>query len=300
MQKIFSLLRRIYKARLAYLFLLPQIILIAVYSYYPAFSGLYHSFFQWDSTGNKLFIGLDNFKELFQDKIFLNSFSVLLEIMIPRLIISVVVPLIVAELIFGVRSSRLKYLYRVLILLPMVAPGVVGTLIWKNIYDPNNGLMVAVCRLLGIVGQGQAVDWLGDPNLIIFSIIFQGFPWVGGTSVLVYMSGLSGISSEVIESSVLDGAGRIRRFFSIDLPAVMGQIKYFLVFGIIGGIQDYSTQIILTNGGPGFRTMVPGYYMFTQAFKADRMGYASAMGTVLFFLILIITILTMKFVKSSD
>jgi len=300
MQKVTSLLRRIYKARLAYLFLLPQIILLAVYSYYPAFSGLYHSFFEWDSTGREIFIGLDNFKELFQDKIFLNSFSVLLELMIPRLIISVIVPLFVAELIFGVRSSRLKYLYRVLILLPMVAPGVVGTLIWKNIYDPNNGLMVTVCRLLGIVGQGQAVDWLGDPNLIIFSIIFMGFPWVGGTSVLVYMSGLSSISSEVIESSVLDGCGRIRRFFSIDLPAVMGQIKYFLVFGIIGEIQNYSTQIILTNGGPGFRTMVPGYYMFTQAFKADRMGYASAMGTVLFFLIFIITLLTMKFVKTSE
>ena len=300
MQKVTSLLRRIYKARLAYLFLLPQIILLAVYSYYPAFSGLYHSFFEWDSTGREIFIGLDNFKELFQDKIFLNSFSVLLELMIPRLIISVIVPLFVAELIFGVRSSRLKYLYRVLILLPMVAPGVVGTLIWKNIYDPNNGLMVTVCRLLGIVGQGQAVDWLGDPNLIIFSIIFMGFPWVGGTSVLVYMSGLSSISSEVIESSVLDGCGRIRRFFSIDLPAVMGQIKYFLVFGIIGEIQNYSTQTILTNGGPGFRTMVPGYYMFTQAFKADRMGYASAMGTVLFFLIFIITLLTMKFVKTSE
>ena len=300
MQKLTSLLRRMYKARLAYLFLLPQIILLAAYSYYPAFSGLYHSFFEWDSTGRELFIGLDNFKELFQDKIFLNSFGVLLEIMIPRLIISVIVPLIVAELIFGVRSSRMKYFYRVMILLPMVAPGVVGTLIWKNIYDPNNGLMVSLCRLLGFVGPEQAIDWLGNPNLIIFSIIFMGFPWVGGTSVLVYMSGLTGISTEVIESSVLDGAGRIRRFFSIDLPSVMGQIKYFLVFGIIGGIQDYSTQIILTNGGPGFRTMVPGYYMFTQAFKADRMGYASAMGTVLFFLILIITIMTMKFVKSSE
>ena len=300
MQKNTSLIRRIYKARLAYLFLLPQIILLAVYSYYPAFSGLFHSFFRWDSTGREIFIGLDNFKELLQDKIFLNSFSVLLEIMIPRLIISVIVPLIVAEIIFGVRSSRLKYFYRVMILLPMVAPGVVGTLIWKNIYDPNNGLMVSLCRVLGFVGSEQAIDWLGNPNLIIFSIIFMGFPWVGGTTVLVYMSGLSGISTEVLESSVLDGAGRIRRFFSIDLPSVMGQIKYYLVFGLIGGIQDYSTQIILTNGGPGFRTMVPGYYMFTQAFKADRLGYASAMGTVLFFLILFITIITMKFVKSSE
>lgn len=300
MQKKGALLRRMYKGRLAYLFLLPQLILLAVYSYYPAFSGLFHSFFEWDSVGREIFIGLDNFRELFSDRIFLNSFGTLLEIMIPRLVISVVVPLLVAELIFGVRSTRLKYFYRVMILLPMVAPGVVGTLIWKNIYDPGNGLMVSVCRLLGLVGPTQAVDWLGDPNLIIFSIIFMGFPWVGGTSVLVYMSGLTGISTEVIESSVLDGAGCLRRFFSIDLPSVMGQIKYFLVFGLIGGIQDYSTQIILTNGGPGFRTMVPGYYMFTQAFKADRLGYASAMGTVLFLLILVITLLTMKFVRSSE
>ena len=153
--------------------------------------------------------------------------------------------------------------------MPMVAPGVVGTLIWRFIYDPNNGLMTALMQTLGILKDGQVIDWLGDPNYVIFSIIFMGFPWIGGTSVLIYMSGLMNIPSSLIESSVLDGAGTFTRIFKIDLPMIVGQIRYFVIMGIIGALQSYSTQIILTEGGPGYTTMVPGYYMYTQAFMPD-------------------------------
>ena len=224
----------------------------------------------------------------------------MLKLLIPRLIITVIVPLIVAELIYGLKSSRAKYFYRVAFLLPMVAPGVVGALIWKNIYDPNNGLLVELCRLLGIVGKDAAIDWLGNPNLVIFSVIFQGFPWVGGASVLIYLAGLSSISTEMIESAVLDGAGRWTRFWHLDLPMLMGQVRYFLIFGLIAGLQDYSIQILLTDGGPGFSTMVPGYYMFTQAFKAGRMGYASAIGMILFIIIMVVTLLLNRYARVKD
>lgn len=295
-----SLLRRIYRSKTAYMFIFPLFALLITFSYYPAFSGLYHAFFDWDAVGNAKFIGLQNFKEAFSDEVFLTSFGTLLKLLIPRLIITVVVPLIVAELIYGIKSTKLKYFYRVAFLLPMVAPGVVGALIWKNIYDPNNGLLVSVCRLLGIVDKTAAIDWLGNPNLVIFAVIFQGFPWVGGASVLIYLAGLSSISTEMIESSMLDGAGRWRRFWHLDLPMVMGQVRYFLIFGLIAGLQDYSIQILMTDGGPGFSTMVPGYYMFTKAFKAGRMGYASAIGMILFIIIMTLTLLLNRFTKNRD
>ena len=104
----------------------------------------------------------------------------------------------------------------------------------------------------------------------------------------------------MIESAVLDGAGRWTRFWHLDLPMLMGQVRYFLIFGLIAGLQDYSIQILLTDGGPGFSTMVPGYYMFTQAFKAGRMGYASAIGMILFIIIMVVTLLLNRYARVKD
>jgi ABC-type sugar transport system permease subunit len=294
-----SLLQRIWKARNAYLFLLPLFVGLAIFSYYPPVLGIFRSLFQWDGIREGTFVGLNNYRRLFQDKIFLDSVPTMFTIMIPRLIIGMVVPFIMAEMIFFIRSRRVQGWYRVIILLPIVAPGVVATLIWKNIYDPNNGLLTAVLRAIGVMEQGQVIDWLGSMNTVIPSIIFMGFPWIGGTSVLIYMSGLMGISTEVIESTRLDGCSTLRRIWSIDIPSLMGQIRYFLVFGIIAGLQDYGVQVVLTQGGPGYSTFVPGYYMYIQAFTAGNMGYACAIGTTIFVVIAVITAFTFKLLNSN-
>lgn len=107
------------------------------------------------------------------------------------------------------------------------------------------------------------------------------------------------IPTEVVESSLLDGCSTLRRIFVIDLPTILGQIRYFLIMGIIGALQDYSLQLMLTSGGPGYSTTVPGYYMYLEAFTANRMGYACAIGTTLFLIIFIITAFTYKYVKND-
>lgn len=295
-----NFIKRLKASRQAYLFLLPLFAGLLIFSYYPAFSGIYHSFFDWSTDGTKNFIGIQNFTELFRDPIFINSIPAMFKLMIPRLIIGIVAPLVMAELIYYVQSARLQYVFRVVCLLPMVAPGVVGTLLWRYIYDPSEGLAVTLVRLFGIVDQNVNIDWLGNPDLTIPSIIFMGFPWIGGTSVLIYLSGLMGIASEVKEASVLDGCGTFKRIMKIDLPLIMGQIRYFFIFGIIGGLQDYGVQLILTQGGPGYTTYVPGYYMFKSAFSYGRMGYASAIGTLLFIFIMILTVLSFRLLKNKD
>ena len=300
MEKKITLGNKLKKSIPAYLFLLPLFAGILIFSYYPAFSGIYHSFFDWNGIGEKTFRGLANYKNLFHDSIFLNSIPVMLKLMIPKLIISIVVPFIMAELIFAIRSNKMQERYRMLCLLPMVAPGVVGTLLWKFIYDPSSGLAVELCRLFGIVGQTQNIDWLGNPALTIGSIIFMGFPWIGGTSVLIYMSGLMNISGEVMEASQLDGCSTFGRIFRIDIPLMMGQIRYFVIIGIISALQDYSVQIILTGGGPGYTTYVPGYYLFKQAFSYGNMGYACAIGTLMFSVLFLLTLCSMRLMKSKD
>ena len=295
-----SLLHRIWKSRKAYLFLLPLFTGLIIFSYYPPLLGIYRSFFKWDGINTASFVGLANYQKLYSDEIFVNSVPTMLRIMLPKLVIGIVVPLIMAEMIFSVKNKKLKSFYRIAILLPIVAPGTVGTLIWKNIFDPNGGLLTTILRGIGVLEQSQVIDWLGGVDTVIPSIIFMGFPWIGGTSVLIYMSGLMSISSEVIESSRLDGCSTLRRIWAIDLPNILGQIRYFLVFGIIGGLQDYSTQIVLTKGGPGYSTYVPGYYMYMQAFTAGNMGYACAIGTTIFIIIAIITALTFKVMNRAQ
>lgn len=280
-----------------YLMLAPLFIGILVFCYFPPISGLRLAFFEVTSNTQEVFVGFDNFRALFRDEVFLSSIPTMFIIMIPKLVIGIVVPFIMAELLLSVRSSRMQSLYRILILLPIVAPGVVNLLIWRGIYDASSsGILNGILMAFGVK---QPINWLGDENWVIFSIIFMGFPWVGGTSVLIYLSGLGAISGEMMEAARLDGAGTLRRIFSIDLPLLLGQIKYFWVFGLIGGFQDYGVQLILTEGGPHGTTYVPGYYLYIKVKRDDALGYASAIGVVLFAVIAIVTGLSLKFFKTD-
>ena len=288
------------KNKVGYMMLAPLFLGILVFCYYPPVSGLVLAFFQKRSNTDAVFVGLGNFKELFADPFFLGSIGTMFKIMLPKLIIGIVVPLIMAELIFAVSSQKMQGVYRILVLVPIVAPGVVGLLIWRNIYGASsNGVLNGVLHALRVIDEGTNINWLGSYDWVIFSIIFMGFPWVGGTAVLIYMSGLMTISGEMLEASRLDGASTMRRIFSIDLPLLLGQIKYFLVFGLIGGFQDYGIQIILTKGGPGDATMVPGYYLFTKIQVDDQLGYASAIGAVMFVVIALSTLFAFKVVKTD-
>lgn len=291
-----SLWKSIKKGKWGYIMIAPLIIGLLIFSYYPSVSGLVLSFFNKSSTETS-FAGFDNFTKLFKDEIFLNSIGTMFKIMIPKLLISIIAPLIMAELIFAVKCEKLGGAFRVLTLIPIVAPGVVSMLIWRNILSVD-GLLTDIAKLLGFVEGDAVLDWLGalgNDSLVLFSVVFIGFPWVGGTSVLIYTAGLNEISAEVMDAAKLDGASNFKRIFYIDLPLLTGQIKYFLIFGIIGGLQDYGIQYTITDGGPGYSTYVPGYYLYKLAFAQDNMGYAAAIGVLLFVVTFLLSVFMFRF-----
>lgn len=294
-----SLAYRMKKGWKGYLFILPLLFFLLLFSYYPAISGIYHSFFDWRDTGESVFIGFENYATFLwgeEAAIFWESCLTMFILLIPKLIINIVVPLVGALLIFYLTSKKARSVYRLWLLIPMVAPGVVTTLIWEYIYDPNYGIITAIYKLFG----GEPVDWLNDPDTVIAAVIFMGFPWISGTNVLIYTSALNSVSPEVRESARLDGAGTMCIIFKIDLPLIFEQIRFFLINGLIVGIQDYSVQFLLTNGGPGYKTMVPGFLMYQKAFTEGRMGYASAIGTFLFVLIMILTLVSFRIKRKED
>ena len=190
------------------------------------------------------------------------------------------VPLLTALMVYSLRSARAKYVYRYLFVLPMVVPSVVSALMWKNIYDPNFGLLNEVLGALHL--EQFQTEWLSNPDTAIPALIFVGFPFVDPFSFLIYYSAMMNIPQTTLEAAELDGVTSVRRFFSVILPMIASQIKILIMLGFINQIQDFNLILLLTKGGPGTETYVPGYELYLNATTFGRYGYACALGLVMF------------------
>jgi ABC-type sugar transport system permease subunit len=289
--------KRFWQARISYVMLVPTFALLAIFNYYPAFSGLYHSLTVWNDDGTSHFIGLDNFRAMGQDHYLTIGLTNLLILLIAGLIKTVLFPLAAAETIYHLRSQRAQYLARTAFVVPTVVPVVAIILVWQFIYDPNLGLLN---QFLGGIGLSSwKHSWLGEPGYALGAIIGVGFPWITALPLLVLYAGLIAIPGEVLESAVVDGAGTFRRIWSMHLPLLMGQIKLLMILTFIAGIQDFNGILILTGGGPLDSTYVPGLEMYYNITRFSNKGFAAAIGVVLFVAILIVTIIQLRFVRAA-
>ncbi len=286
-----------WRSRVSYLFLLPTIALLLVFNYYPAFSGLYHAFTVWKPGVETRWVGLQQFRFLLNDQYFWVGIKNAVILVITGYIKTFTVPLLVAELIFHLRNKTVQYGLRSLFVIPLVVPGVVGILLWVNIYDPNIGLLNQTLRALGLEQLTRV--WLGDEKVALWSIIAIGFPWVSPFALLIFYGGLISIPQELFDAVKVDGASTWTRFWRLDLPLLMSQIKLLLILGFIGGIQEFQLIFLTTGGGPGNVTYTPALELYYQAVRFNNFGLASAIGAVLFVVILGGTIINMRYVQSA-
>jgi raffinose/stachyose/melibiose transport system permease protein len=289
-----------------YLFILPTLVFVLTFRYYPALSGIYHAFTRWDGGAIDEFTGLANFKELFTDQVLFAS-ALNLVWMLLAFILKLVPPLVIAVVLYHVASERLRYYFRVMFVLPLVVPGIVYWMVWKLLYQPApSGIFNAVLVPLEQWFQSAGFDvqlahnWLADPRTALGAVIFMGFPWVNTLGVLIYLAGLENIDPNLFEAADIDGAGPLKKFRYVELPLLVRQIKLNLVLGLITTIQGYGFVLFMTQGGPAYATTVPGYQMYDEAFKYNRFGYASAVGLVMFIVILAATLTTGRAVKPQD
>jgi raffinose/stachyose/melibiose transport system permease protein len=281
-----------------YALLSPTFILLAVFSLVPFVIAIATSFYDYEVGGEATFVGFANYREYLHDYTLLESFRNMLLLTAFHVIAVMIVPLVVAKMIFSLSSERASYFYRVLFLFPIVVPNVAIYLIWRGLIYSEAGLLNNVLRAAGL--GHLARGWFSDPNTVLWAIACIGFPFAGGINILIYYAGLTGIPESVHEAATLDGATGVRKFLLIDVPLVMSQIKLLVMLTIIGGIQSFEAIYILTAGGPGFRSMVPGLWMYLNAFQFQRMGYACAIGVILFLLILGLTILNLRYFRTSE
>ena len=290
-----------------YLFVLPTVILIALFQYYPAASGVFHSFFRWNGADISEPVGLRNYIDLVKNADFWNSFRVAFIIGLWN-VVKMSTALAVAVAIHRCRSARVQFLYRILFVIPMVLPGLVIVLIWRsfffeatsgylNLFLKSTGLMKVLDYIArNFLGWGDifAPDknpaWLGHPRLILPACIIWGFPWVGSFAVLTHLAKLQSVSRDIYEAADIDGVNWWTKFTRIEFPLITGSIYINLVFTIIGTIKDAGMVLALAGfeGGPGGVVTVPALFMLRKAFMDQRMGYACAVGIVLTMVVMLL------------
>jgi raffinose/stachyose/melibiose transport system permease protein len=278
--------------------LAPSLVLLVVFSVIPFVWAFTTSFFEYEIGGESTWVGLRNYTEYAADPTFGISFGNLLFLSAFMVAANVIVPLVIAKLIFTLSSERARYAYRIIFLVPIVVPGVAVLMIWGGLVYGDNGL---VNELLHVLGLGViARGWLSSPDTVLWAVALVGFPFANGINILIYYAGLTSIPESVHEAAFLDGATGLGKFLRIDLPLVLSQVKLLVILTLIGAIQGFQGMFILTRGGPGFASMVPGLWMYFNAFSFQRMGYACAIGVVLFLIILALTVLNLKYFRSAE
>lgn len=291
-------LLQINKYMSCYALLFPTFILLSIFNVVPFVWAFSTSFCSYEIGGESTAVGLENYIEYFSDPTFLPSLANMMFLTIFAVIVNLVFPLSVAKLIFSLSSERTRYLYRVAFLIPILVPSVANMMIWRGMVYSEWGLINEIMRLIGREEWTQG--WLSNPRTVLWCIALIGFPFANGVNILIYYAGLAGIPLTVHEASYLDGASGVKKFIAIDIPLVFSQIRLLLILTIIAGVQGFENIFILTRGGPGLESLVPGLWMYFNAFSFQRMGYACSIGVLLFLIILMLTLLNLKYFKSSE
>jgi len=273
------------------MFISPWIIGFIFLTLGPMLISLYLSFTNFTlSSGSALpefNNGANYIKLLTQDPKFWHSLKVTLVYAV------VAVPL---QLFFGFMVAFLLNLkvrglpfWRTVYYLPSVTPAVAGAVLWGIIFNPTFGLMNWFLSLVGIKGPG----WLASQQWALPALIIMSLWGVGG-GMVIYLAGLQGIPTTLYEAAEIDGANSLQKLTRITIPLMTPVIFYNLIIGIIGTFQFFTSVYVLTRGGPADATLFYNLYLYNTAFRYMNMGYASALGWVLFFIVLLITLLAFK------
>lgn len=282
----------------AYLFILPAFIFLFMFLFMPLVTAVAKSFYRYDCMSINEFIGLENYRKLFfEDPKFWNSMKLLLVYFV-GLVICLFTQIVTAKFVQSVVSQRLQKIFRAAFIVPMVVPAIVTLLMWKFIYYPQIGVIARLAELIGI----NSPNFLGDASTVNYALIFIGFPWVAGTNFIILYSAFQGVDKSITEAATIDGATGIRTFFAIELPTILPQLKVLFVYGIIGLVQQYEKNLVMTGGGPNNASLLPGLHMYNTALGSvePEFGYACAISVVLFVVTMVSSVLAMRFKEEKN
>ncbi len=265
------------------IWLLPALVLLGVFVYYPIVENVRLSFYSWNAFSPKpVFVGFDNYATAASDPIFWRSLRNNIAYAVVSLVFQVGCSLCLAAVLEEFVHQRLRGILRVIYFIPAVISITVAGILFSFIYNPQFGLLN---RLLGAVGLEQwQHSWLGERSTAIWSIIgMSQWQSIGYTAVL-FVVAIQRIPRELYEAARVDGAGAVRQFFSVTIPMVREMTTLLIILTVAGAFLVFNEVMVMTAGGPSDSSQVLGTWLYRNAFLADDMGYASAIATVIFVL----------------
>ena len=267
--------------RFVFACLAPAVILVALFMFWPTVNVFRMSLYRMGGiTNRKEFIGLQNFKTLMEDKNFLEAMQNTILIIVMVMIFTIVFAILFAAILQRGKFKG-KNFFRVIFYIPNILSIVVIGGIFGAIYDPSKGLLNTFLEAVHL--DFLTHKWMGEPKIVIYSIIFALVWQAIGYYMVMYMSGMSAIPEDLYEAASLDGSSEINTFFTVTLPLIWTNIRTTLTFYIISTINlSFLFVQIMTDGGPNGKTEVFLNYMYKQAYGNGAYGYGMAIGVVVF------------------
>jgi multiple sugar transport system permease protein len=277
----------------ALFFLSPTLVIFLTFIIFPVFFSFYLSFHQWNMfSTDQSYVGLENYVRMFGDAEFWEVLKNTLIYTIGTVPLNMVLSLLVAYVLN--RKLIGKKFLRTAFFAPVIISPVAAAVIWRWMYDPNFGLINYFLSFFGLKGP----NWLNEPNSAMFALILMAVWKTFGINMVLFSAGLQGIPESYYEAADIDGAGRWSKFWRITLPLLSPTTFFIMVMSIIGSFQVFDIVYVLTSGGPLGSTKVLVFYLYEHAFKFFDMGYASAVAYVLFTILIILTLLQVKYMRS--
>lgn len=276
------------RARAGRLFIAPNLAALVVFMAFPLGYSLYLSFTRSDLFHPATFVGLANYRHMFTDD---PLFGIALRNTVVFTAGSVVPTVLISLGVAAVLNRKLKGIgvFRTIIFVPLAVSAVVMAVVWQFVFNTDNGLLNI---MLGWFGLGP-VPWLVDPHWAMVSLCLVGVWKSVPFATVIALAAMAGIDENLYEAARIDGAGEIRRFFSITLPLIRGALSFVVIISTINAFQAFDQVYVLTggNGGPESATYVLGIMAFQHAFAFGEFGYACALAWVIFTILLVLTVL---------
>jgi len=277
----------------AYLFLAPNFLGVLVFIVFPVFFALYMSFQDWNGVTPPRFVGWGNFHDIFADSLFwitLRNTAVYTVLTVP---IGVAFSLGVAALLH--QRVRGLALFRTAMFIPVVTSLLAVAVVWKWIYDYNNGLINDVLSLLNL----NQIPWLGDPTWAMIALVILGV-WQGfGLTAIILLAALQGVPVSLLEAASIDGANGWRRFWSITVPLIAPALLFVTITSFIASFQVFAQIYYMTAGGPNYGTYMLNFLVYQRAFTQNRFGSASAVAYILFAIIFVVTMIQLRLSRGA-
>lgn len=284
------------KSWIAYLYILPMIVLSFVLVYYCIIDTVVVSFTDWDGMTDVFhFVALKNYIKMFKNHVFWTSVVNNLIFFVGTVFIQALLGFVLAVLL----KKKLpgSNVFKAIYFMPIAMATSIITAIFRIIMDPTNGALNQFLRAIHL--NGFAVNWLGDPKIALVSVIIVNiFQWMG-FSMITYYAGLMSLPDDVYEAAKIDGAGFWRTTFSVTLPMLKGTTNVLIILGIVGSLKTFDIVKLLTGGGPGRSTTVMNTYLYEKAFKDFNAGGAASIGVAILIIAMVMSFLQVKFGKED-